>query len=85
MSSSTLTSQWSPHFEGCVAKRVETINHFVSKCNYLAQKEYRRRHGNIARLVHWMLCRKDDLSRSEKWHDHQVHGVGYDHTVWPCY
>ena len=22
----------------------------------LAQKEYKRRHGNIARLVHWKLC-----------------------------
>ena len=71
---------------GCVAKRVETINHYISNCSYLAQKEYKRRHGNIARLIHWMLCCKDDLSRSEKWHDHhQLHGVGYDHTVWPCY
>ena len=65
------------------------ISHFISKCKYLAKKQYKRRHGNIARLVHWMLCGKDDLSRSEKWHHHQLHGVVETKDVrhcgiWPC-
>ena len=34
----------------------ETINHIISKCKMLANKEYKRRHDNIARLVHWKLC-----------------------------
>ena len=34
----------------------ETINHIISDCKFLAQKEYKRRHNNIARLVDWMLC-----------------------------
>ena len=46
-------------------------NHIISECKYLAQKEYKRRHDNIARLVHWTLCCKHDLSRSDKWYDHQ--------------
>ena len=53
----------------------ETINHIISECMCLAQKEYKRRHDHIARLVHWTLCCKYDLSRSEKWYDHQPDGV----------
>lgn len=37
----------------------------------LAQREYKRRHSNTARLVHWKLCCKYDMSRSEKWYVHQ--------------
>ena len=33
----------------------ESVTHLVSGCKVLAQKEYRRRHDNIARIVHWML------------------------------
>ena len=37
----------------------------------LAQKECEKRHDNIARLVPWKLCCKYDMSRSEKWYEHQ--------------
>ena len=53
----------------------ETINHILSECKMLAQKEYKRRHDNIARLVHWKLCCKYDMSRGEKWYEHQPEGV----------
>ena len=39
-------------------KRVWTVSHIVSDCMMLAQKEYKRRHKNIARLVHRKLCRR---------------------------
>ena len=47
----------------------ETINHILSECKMLAQKEYKRRHDNIARLVHWKLCCKYDMSRGENWYE----------------
>ena len=53
----------------------ETINHIISGCMFLLRKEYKTRHDHIARLVHWKLCCKYDLSRSEKWYDHQPDGV----------
>ena len=53
----------------------ETINHILSECKMLAQKEYKRRHDNIARLVHWKLCCKYDMSRGERWYEHQPEGV----------
>ena len=36
----------------------------------MAQKEYKRRHDNVARIVHWKLCGKYNLKRSEKWYEH---------------
>ena len=53
----------------------ETINHIISECNKLAQKEYNRRHDNIARLVHWKLSCKYGIDRSEKWYEHQPERV----------
>ena len=56
-------------------KKKETISHFVSECETLAQKEYKRRHNNVARTVHWKLCGKYNLKRSEKWYEHVPEGV----------
>ena len=40
----------------CVVRRVpENVNHIVSGCKKLAQKEYKRRHDNVAKSVHWKL------------------------------
>ena len=56
----------------------ETINHIICECKYLTQKEYKRRDYNIARLVHWTLSCKHDLSRREKWYDYQTDVVVED-------
>ena len=44
----------------------ESVNHIVSECSKLAQKEYKRRHDNIGRIVHWKLCGKYELERGDK-------------------
>ena len=36
----------------------EGIDHFVSGCSKLAQKEHKRRHDNLGKIVHWKLTRK---------------------------
>ena len=53
----------------------ETINHIVSECKMLAQREYKRRHDNIARNIHWELCGELDIDRANKWYKHQPEGV----------
>ena len=40
----------------------ETVSHIVSECKKLAQKEYKRRHDNVARLVQWHYARNIILS-----------------------
>ena len=36
----------------------ESIDHIVSGCSKLAQKEYKKRHDNLGKIVHWKLARK---------------------------
>lgn len=35
----------------------------------LAQNEYKRRHDNVAKAVHWKLREEYGLERSEKWYE----------------
>ena len=35
----------------------ESIDHIVSGCSKLAQKEYKRRHENLRKIVHWKLAK----------------------------
>ena len=46
----------------------EIVSHIGSECSKLAQREYKRRHDNVVRMVHWKLCEKFNLEKSEKWH-----------------
>ena len=34
----------------------ETVSHIVSECKMLAQKEYKKRHDNVCRYIHWKLA-----------------------------
>ena len=36
----------------------ESIDHIVNDFSKLAQKEYKRRHDNLGKIVHWKLARK---------------------------
>ena len=48
----------------------ESVNNLTSECSKLAQHEYKRRHDNVARYVHWQLCGKAEHERAEKWYKH---------------
>ena len=47
----------SPKCRLCTTKE-ETVMFSVSGCPKLVQKQYKRRHDDIARKVHWELCKK---------------------------
>ena len=53
----------------------ETISHIVRECSKLAQREYKRRHDNVARMIHWKLYEKFNLEKSEKWYLHNPQTV----------
>ena len=38
--------------------RDETINHIISECCKLAQKEYKTRHDWVGKVIHWEMCKK---------------------------
>ena len=66
-------------------ERGETVQHIICECKKLAQREYKRRHDTVAKLVHWKLCEKHNLERKEKWYEQCPEGVVEDDDVkWIC-
>lgn len=39
-------------------EKTETVNHLIAGCKVLGGKEYKDRFENVARTIHWQLCRK---------------------------
>ena len=42
----------------------EAVAHVVSECG---KTEYKGRHDNAARFIHWQLCGKCGLDRANSW------------------
>ena len=53
----------------------KSIHHIVSGCSKLAQKEYKRRHDNLGKIVHWKLARKCNFEAGDKWYEHEPESV----------
>ena len=49
----------------CVGRQAKRL---VISCSKLALREYKRGHNNVARMIHWKLCEKFNLKKSEKWY-----------------
>ena len=47
-------------------KADESIDHIVSGCSKLSLKEYKRRHDNLEKTVHWKLARKCNFEAGDK-------------------
>ena len=56
-------------------KKCESVQHLVCGCEKLAEKEYKRRHDNVAKEVQWDFCKKNGLEHTEKWYKHVPEGV----------
>ena len=56
-------------------KADENINHIVSGCSKLAQKEYKKRHDNLGKIVHLKLARKCNFEAGDKWYEHEPESV----------
>ncbi|XP_068756858.1 uncharacterized protein [Montipora capricornis] len=48
----------------------ENINHIVSECSKLAQKEYKRRHDWVGKKIPWEVCKEEGFIVNEKWYQH---------------
>ena len=56
-------------------KADEGIDHVFSGCSKLAQKEYKRRHDNLGKLVHSKLARKCNFEAGDKWYEREPESV----------
>ena len=50
--------------------RDETINHIISECSKLAQKEYKARHNWVGKVIQWGMCKTFQFDHTNKWHMH---------------
>ena len=64
----------SPLFRMCRVEN-ETVSHIVIECKMLAHKQYRKRHDNVCKYIHWKLCEKHDFQRAQQWYEHEPDGV----------
>ena len=53
----------------------QSIDHIISGCSKLAQKEYKRRHQNLGKIVHWKLSRKCNFEAGDKWYKNEPESV----------
>ena len=53
----------------------ESIYHIVSGCSKLAQKECKRRHDKLGKIVHWKLARKCNFEAGDEWYEHEPESV----------
>ena len=66
----TQEAMWDAEY---VQGQEETVVDLTSECNKLARLEYNRRHDKVAGIVHWSLCEKYGLPRSEQWYRHRAY------------
>ena len=50
--------------------RDETINHVISECSKLAQKEYKARYDWVGKVIHWEMCKKFKFHHTNKSYMH---------------
>ena len=60
---------------GLCGDRDETINHIISECSKLAQKEYKPRHDWVGMVIHWEMCKKFKFDHKNKWYMHNPASV----------
>ena len=52
--------------------REETINHIISECSKLAQRDYKARHDWVGKGIHWEMCKKLKFDHTNKWYMHNL-------------
>ena len=56
------------------------INHIISECSKLAQKEYKTRHDWVGKVIHWELCKELEFDHTKKWYLHNPASVQENDT-----
>ena len=59
----------------------ETVSHLVAGCPILANAKYKERHNEVAKRVHWSLCKKYNLEITQQWWKHKPEPVTENRDV----
>ena len=60
--------------------RDEIINHIISECSKLGQKEYKNRHNWVGKVIQWELCEKFRFDYTNKRYIHKPISVLKNNT-----
>ena len=60
---------------GICGVKDETVAHLLCGCSKMAQMQYKHRHGNVYRIVHWAIAKQNGLDVAEKWYEHKPEPV----------
>ena len=55
--------------------RDEMINHIISECSKLVQKDFKSRHVWVGKGICWELCKKFKFDYTNKWYIHNPESV----------
>ena len=55
--------------------RDKRINHIISECSKLSQREYKTWHDWVSKGIHWELWKKFKFDHMNKWHMHNSESV----------
>ena len=55
--------------------RDETVNHIISKCCKITQKEYMSRYDWVEKVIHWELCKRLRFDYTDKWYMYKPESV----------
>ena len=55
--------------------RNKTINHIISECSKLVQKECKTRHDWVGKVIYWQMCKKFKFDHTNKWYMHNPASV----------
>ena len=58
----------------------KTINHIKSECSKLALREYKTRHGQMRKMIHWELYKKMKFDHTTKWYMHKPESIQENET-----
>ena len=47
----------------------------MNECKMSSQKEYKKRHDNIWRSIHWRLCEKHIFQGAQQWYEREPDGI----------
>ena len=61
--------------------RDKTINHLISECSKLAQKEYKSKHDWVGKGIHKELCKKLKFDHTNNWYMHKPEYVLENETL----
>ena len=63
----------------------ETVDHILSSCSVIAQSHYKHRHDEVARIIHWELCKWGGFPVSDQWWTHKPYGKHLYETLMGLY